>query len=449
MSTRLQSIPHDIRATGYSAPMFAFIGCGRLAEAVVRGALSRGVLSAGGFMVTSRRSERTDEFARLGWQVASNREAAAAADVLVLGVRYQDLGPLLFELAGTLEGRVLVSLAVGLPSAAIEAAAPGARVVRVITNTPAAIGQGVTVLSPGRSASPGDLDEVERLFSAVGQVIRAPEPALNAWNALVGVGPALVYELARALGRAAESAGLPPEAGRMAAQATIQGAARLMEGQEPGLLSARVAGPGGSTRAALDCLEAAGFDRHIAAAFAAAVERAGKRDSESVPAERHQDRPISICHDALCRSGVPFRLHGPEVEVAAGATAPSLPFDQARIVKTVAFGARNRTVLVATQLFRRVDYALLAATLGVKRRELDALSAEQVRALLRVEPGSVSPVPGVDGVLVLLDADVMGIEPTIFCGIGRPGLTLEIAPADLARATGAEAVVLSRPSLSR
>jgi len=115
----------------------------------------------------------------------------------------------------------------------------------------------------------------------------------------------------------------------------------------------------------------------------------------------------------------------------------NLTFEVARIVKTIAFRTRNGGLVLAALLGTgRVDYPRLAALVGVNRRDLAPLSPEEVRELLGVEPGSVSPLPLREGASVFIDDDVLSILPTIYCGIGRPDRTLEIAAADLVRLTG-------------
>lgn len=117
--------------------------------------------------------------------------------------------------------------------------------------------------------------------------------------------------------------------------------------------------------------------------------------------------------------------------------AQTLAFDVERIVKTIAFRTRNGVlVLAALRGTRRVDYPRLAALAGVNRRDLAPLSPEEVRELLGVEPGSVSPLPLRKDAAVFIDDDVLTILPTIYCGIGRPDRTLEIVPADLTQLTG-------------
>lgn len=123
----------------------------------------------------------------------------------------------------------------------------------------------------------------------------------------------------------------------------------------------------------------------------------------------------------------------------------NLPFDLARIVKSVAFCTRNNgLVLAALRGTSRVDYPRLAALVGVNRRDLFLLSPEEVQKHLGVEPGSISPLSLPGEVLVLIDDDVPAILSTIYCGIGRPDRTLEITAADLVRLTGGRTGGFSR-----
>jgi Cys-tRNA(Pro)/Cys-tRNA(Cys) deacylase len=144
-------------------------------------------------------------------------------------------------------------------------------------------------------------------------------------------------------------------------------------------------------------------------------------------------------------SGVSFVLHEHSVVRTVADAMDTLQFDLSRFLKTVAFRVRGgRVVLAALRGDRKVNYPLLAALLGVNRRELAALSPEEVRELLHVEPGGVSPLPSGENVSVLLDEEALSIAPTVYCGIGRPDRTLEIAPADLLTLSGARIGRFSR-----
>jgi Cys-tRNA(Pro)/Cys-tRNA(Cys) deacylase len=156
---------------------------------------------------------------------------------------------------------------------------------------------------------------------------------------------------------------------------------------------------------------------------------------------------FQVLVDTVKRSGVPFVLHEHE-PTRTVEDARRLPFDSNRIVKTVAFRTAAGLVLAALRGTQRVDYAKLAALVGVNRRDLASLSSEQVQDLLGVEPGSVSPVSLPVNAVVYVDEDVLTILPTLYCGIGRCDRTLEIAPTDLLLLTGGRVASLSRASNS-
>ena len=144
------------------------------------------------------------------------------------------------------------------------------------------------------------------------------------------------------------------------------------------------------------------------------------------------------------RSGLPHRVQAHTPTRTMRDAAENLDFEPGRIVKTIAFRVRDgRLVLAALRGTRRVDYARLAALLGVKRRDLAALAPEEVQDALGVEPGSVSPLPLTDAE-TLLDADALSITPTLYCGLGRPDRTLEIAPSDLLALCGGKIGAFSK-----
>jgi len=144
-------------------------------------------------------------------------------------------------------------------------------------------------------------------------------------------------------------------------------------------------------------------------------------------------------------SGIPFTIHEHRATRTVDEARHNLSFDVERIVKTVAFRIRSdQIVLAALRGTRRVNYSRLAKLLSVNRRDFSALSPDEVRELLEVEPGSVSPVTRSEGIMVLVDDDVLMILPTLYCGIGRADRTLEIAPADLVSLIGGRVASFSR-----
>ncbi len=263
--------------------MIAFLGAGKLAETIIRGVLAAGALRREEILATCRRPERAAELRALGLRVASDPMDLASAEVAVLGVRHSDVPALLALMRTALAGKTVISLVVGAPSAFIEAAVPGARVVRAIPNTPAAVRLAVTAIAAGQTATSVDMARARSLFAPLGEVVEVPEALLDGVNAISGAGPAYLYAFARALAGAGRAAGLTAEMAQRVAAQTLLGAATLLatDRRTPDELISEVAGHGGSTRDALDVLERGGFDALLTSAVRAAIARAKARDEES------------------------------------------------------------------------------------------------------------------------------------------------------------------------
>jgi Cys-tRNA(Pro)/Cys-tRNA(Cys) deacylase len=149
--------------------------------------------------------------------------------------------------------------------------------------------------------------------------------------------------------------------------------------------------------------------------------------------------------ETVSRSGVSHIIHEHRETRTVDEASRNLSFPVDRLVKTIAFRTRSGgIVLAALRGTRRVDYVRLAALAGVNRRDIFSLSPEEVRDLIGVEPGSVSPVMRLEGAELFIDDDVLTISPTLYCGFGRPDRTLEIVAADLVRLTSGRVAPFSR-----
>ena len=198
--------------------------------------------------------------------------------MVVLAVKPQVLPQVFDEVRGEASARQLfVSIAAGVPLRRLEQGLGlGARVIRVMPNTPALLGRGVSVLVRGTNATDADLRVAMRLFRAVGDAVAvADERLLDAVTGLSGSGPAYVYRFAEALIEAGARQGLDPVLAARLAFGTIQGAAAmLVEGSmTPKQLREMVSSPGGTTLAGLAALDRAGFMQAVTAAVGAATER--------------------------------------------------------------------------------------------------------------------------------------------------------------------------------
>jgi pyrroline-5-carboxylate reductase len=183
------------------------------------------------------------------------------------------------ELAGKLRPEhLVVSIAAGVTLARLAAGLKTDRLIRVMPNTPALVGQGASAYSLGAQATAADGALVEELLSAVGQAHRIDERLLDAVTGLSGSGPAFVYVLIEALSDGGVRMGLPREIATALAAQTVRGAAEMVltSGEHPAVLKDKVASPGGTTIAGLAALE----DRGLRGALIAAVEAATCRSQE-------------------------------------------------------------------------------------------------------------------------------------------------------------------------
>ncbi|MEV0174685.1 pyrroline-5-carboxylate reductase [Streptomyces sp. NPDC050803] len=254
----------------------AFIGCGRIARAVVGG-----LVAAGGAPESIRGVSRTGAGARALSEefgiraVASVPEAVAGADVVVLAVHPHETPAALRSLAQAPAGgtAVLVSLVASCRTEAVTAALPGTAVVRAVPNVAVAARRGVTVLSSGPGCPPEALDTARALFAPLGEVLTVPEDLMETVSALSGAGPALIAHFAQALARAGIGQGLSADTAAVLAAHAVRGTGALLTapGATPDAVMEQVASPGGMTEAALRTLDERAVPQSVREALDAAV----------------------------------------------------------------------------------------------------------------------------------------------------------------------------------
>jgi pyrroline-5-carboxylate reductase len=257
--------------------MIAILGAGKMGEALLSGVLRAGRRPSD-LIVTARREERGALLReRYGVEVATNADAARTADTLVLAVKPQDMGALLDELAGHVTpGRLVISMAAGIPTAFIEARLPDdVPVVRVMSNTPVHVDEAMSVISAGTHASEEHLKVTEELLTPVGKVARIPESLQDAATALSGSGPAYFYYLVEAMVDAGILLGMPRAAAlEMVIQSAVGAAVMLRDsGDHPVMLREAVTSPAGTTISAIRELERHGVRAAVIEAIEAARDR--------------------------------------------------------------------------------------------------------------------------------------------------------------------------------
>ena len=259
-----------------------FLGAGKMATALAKGFLRAGLVPAKNVIASDVSPNAGANFTKETGSraVQTNAEVAQLAPVLVLAVKPNQVGDVLAEVRGQFTPEhLLISIAAGVPLARLESfLAPGARLVRVMPNTPALIGASATAFALGKSARPQDATLAQCLFSAVGVAFEVKEALLDAVTGLSGSGPAYVYLMIEALSDGGVAAGLPRDiATRLAAQ-TVLGSARMVleTGAHPGALKDMVASPGGTTIEGLHELEKGRLRATLMNAVRAATEKSRK-----------------------------------------------------------------------------------------------------------------------------------------------------------------------------
>jgi len=256
-----------------------FVGSGKMASALVQGAVSSRAFAPGDILVSDAVPAVAQKLAASvqATAIATNEQLAAQVDALVLCVKPTDALAALRGLHGGAAGKVIISIVAGLPLASLqEAAGAESRVVRVMPNTPALIQRGATAYALGRTATAEDAALTEKLFGAVGLIVQVKEELLDVVTGLSGSGPAYVYLVIEALADAGVLMGLPRDLSLKLAAQTVAGAAEMViqTGRHPAALRDEVTSPGGTTIAGLEALESCALRSAFFSAVRAATERA-------------------------------------------------------------------------------------------------------------------------------------------------------------------------------
>ena len=257
----------------------AVLGAGKIGETLLRGLLDADLVRPADVLVTAAHPEHSAHLAEtLGVRAADNREAARAADVLLLCVKPPMAHTVLVEIAEHLGPRkTLISVVAGVTTAALEAPLPDdVPVLRAMPNTPSHVKCGMTGLCRGRHASDEHLALARSLFDAVGRTVVVDEKHMDAVTGLSASGPAFLYIVIESLAEAGVKVGLPRAVATELAAQTVVGAGRMVieRGEHPAALKDEVTTPAGCTIDGILELEEGGLRVTQIKAVVKATERA-------------------------------------------------------------------------------------------------------------------------------------------------------------------------------
>lgn len=275
-----------------------FIGPGAMAEAMLTGILKNKLTKPDNILASGPIVERNVELhGKYGIQTfTDNNDAAKQADVVILSVKPQRLQKVLEGLRGSIpKDTLVVSIVAGASIAKIERLLDHKKVVRSMPNTPAQIGEGITVWYPAPSVSEKEKEITRTILTAFGQeVLVDEEEYLDKATALSGTGPAYVYLFMEAMVDAGVHMGFSRRIAEQLVTATVRGSVDFYDkdGFDSRHLAAfrnQVTSPGGTTAEALYYLEKAGFRTAISRAIWAAFQRSKElgQDADTHPPEKN------------------------------------------------------------------------------------------------------------------------------------------------------------------
>jgi pyrroline-5-carboxylate reductase len=267
----------------------ALIGGGNMGEVIVSAVLSKGI-STPHEIQASDISETRRQYLKQKYGIRvspTNSDAINGADVVIMAIKPQNLAEVLTGLTGKLKpAQLVLSIIAGARIATIRDGLRYSCIVRSMPNTPAQIGEGMTVWTATKEVSDLQKQTARSILGIMGKEIYVEdEKAIDMATAVSGSGPAYFFLFVEALTDAAVATGLPRDKAKEMVLQTMIGAGHLIEksGKEPAELRKMVTSPGGTTAEAIRVFEEGGFNRLVAKAVEAAYRKARSLGGEPLP----------------------------------------------------------------------------------------------------------------------------------------------------------------------
>ncbi len=260
----------------------AFIGGGNMAEAVLSGLLRKQTLSAPDLLVVEKLPERR-AYLEKTYQVETTEavtQGPLRSHTLFLAVKPQILSVIQEEIkTGLTKEHLVISILAGCSRERLQNALgfPD-RMVRVMPNLPAQVGQGVSAITFPESLGETDRQWVRAILQSVGEIVEVDESLQDAVTAVSGSGPGYLFYLVDLFIQAGIHQGLAPEIAKRLVYETLAGSAEVLRrsNDTPAELVRKVATPGGTTEAGLSALR----ENRLGEIMQSVVDRATKRSQE-------------------------------------------------------------------------------------------------------------------------------------------------------------------------
>lgn len=236
-----------------------FIGSGKMAGAIIKGLIKTGFAKPENLLATQAEAEGTEKKSKeLGIKIIlDNKELVKWADVVFIATKPNQVVGVLEEINPFINSsKLVVSIAAGVTTTKLEANLPdNTRVIRVMPNTPALVGEGMSGMFGGKYALGTDVDFVKNLLSTIGEcIVVENEAQLDIVTAISGSGPAFFYKVINEIARAGEKLGMDYEKALLLSIQTAIGSAKMAKNREISMeqLISNVATKGGCTAVGVD-----------------------------------------------------------------------------------------------------------------------------------------------------------------------------------------------------
>lgn len=259
--------------------VISFIGAGKMATAIASGLLKNGFPAdhVKAYDVSKNAGELFQKESGANF-IPSLDDVLDGSDIVILAVKPQNAKEVLENAKNLLTGKLLISIAAGLTVSFLSEHSGLERVIRVMPNTPASIGEGMSCFTASEGATDKDVINTRIILDSFGRCIQVPEHMMDAVTGLSGSGPAFVLEFISGLADGGVYAGLPRAMALEMAIQTVLGTAQLcmMSASHPDALRDSVISPAGTTARGMMVLNKAGFRGIAASAVVAAAERSAE-----------------------------------------------------------------------------------------------------------------------------------------------------------------------------
>lgn len=261
-----------------------FIGCGNMGRAILGGLLKAGIVKADEVIISCHTKKSCSEVEAEYHvkAVLDNQEVAGNADVVLLAVKPNKFEEVIPDVKAGLErnaageNTIVISIAAGKDIAYLEKnLGKNQKIIRVMPNTPALVGEGMSALTVNAKVTEEDLTYALTIFESFGKAEVVPESMMDAVIGVSGSSPAYVYMFIEALADGAVAAGMPRKQAYTFAAQSVLGAAKMVleTGQHPGELKDAVCSPGGTTMAGVLELEKQGLRNAVIAGEMACIQK--------------------------------------------------------------------------------------------------------------------------------------------------------------------------------